>query len=1189
MGRHTLHFSLPQHDTLEGLLVHANLQDYPLQLHTPATRLQAGRQPGLLQGLTEHDLTHYVEALPLPTSRAALVQVSAPATEDGQLVRQLLAMTINVPAAGLQAALAQIEAERAQAPEALPGPPVLTDFEREFMQQHNPMLHADPLHMDTAISLLFQHPNLLDVGEDGNGVVAAYIREKCIRPAIATTNALPLTIASLRSKWTRKIPVLGEEKPDGSRAQMTDPDTPAGQPPVLLFADELHPQVKKAMEGPLMRALQTAQQSEFLRDRSWTVQPGVVEDTSTGHPTTGELVLRAGGDYKWSLTNHTPSWGLVINSSVHYTPMPDIGGARWHANGLWSDAHYLPEANRLTPDLAEHFVQGRMLLRVTLDGDQRGIFSAPLVPKEVQADKAVKVEVRPGGHGSVMASFELNDTRNGLTYRFDGGSLLNSTLAAALWVRHPDDGREELVKDLAITSMDNSSIDGTLRVTCTNYWLRHLGAYVQFLDADDKVMTVPTAWPEQLPELLRHRFQPNPTKKFLDVLPPVNTVCGIPMMADSVTLYIPVPRGAQTIRLLWGGLGMGEYDGDVCPLGIVLTSALELALPVVLLVAGTAMGESKTVAKLLADKRVLYSLILVAGGVLGGYTGYDADKRGNSEWPLMRLANMIGPLLLKTALKEFITRKFAEGTAARAIPILNIAFEVFSAVVTAAQLAQTSMAVTQSPFYYNTDLSRALDVEVELVPDKRFNIFPVQARRYRVVVGFDKNSTTYTAEGSLGDVAGSSQPFKLLFENLPAGGRLQVFAFFYTDSGWQIGQAAPVWVRAESDKGSTVLHVRNLQVIENAIPLTVDSVYEHRAKLAYQGGRHVWQKGAAPTATPATPSPAGRHQVLDWGGITLAQAPTALGYSWRGSGQHVPRDTNPTGPPTDDALYMVQSVSIAEEPERGYAAPTVGYAQRPGLVYDLSGTAGGEGRSFFIEPSADGNFHLRRVQPKFNDMTRQPVPPVFPRANNQSWGCFPMALDRFVVHPQGKVIGVNYQLAKLFICHLPTAARPDAEAPRATLAAGAGLREGLMNGANALAVGLDGALLVLEDNRIQAFDLFGNPVPYFRNPAQPAGAKRAILELAYPTGTRFLDLAVEAKGYLYVLTRRGEGRLADDYRVDIYTPSGELLVSTPRVAADKLTVALNRSVFTLNYETIVGRDGRPEPSVSQWVPPAPQQ
>jgi hypothetical protein len=1187
MQKQTLHFNLPHHNAPEGLLVHANLQDYSLQPHTPATRLRAGQHPSLLQGITAHDLTHYIEDLPLPASRAALVQVSAPATEAGQLVRQLLAMKINVPAAGLQAALAQMEAERAQAPEALPGPPVLTDFEREFMQQNKPVLHADPLHMDTAISLLFHHPNLLDVGEDGNGVVAAYIREKCIRPAIAATNTLPLTIASLRNKWTRKIPVLGEEKPDGSRDQMTDPDTPPGQPPVLLFADELHPLVKKAMEGPLMRALQTAQQSEFLRNRSWTVQPGVVEDASTGHPATGELVLRAGGDYKWSLTNHTPSSGLVINSNVRYDPMPNTAIARWHANGLWSDAHYLPEADRLTAALAEHFVQGRMLLRVTLDGDQRGILSAPLVPKEVKADEAVKVEVSESGHGGTTATFVLNDTRNGLTYRFDGTSRRDNSLAAALWVRHPD-GREELVKDLDIASMNSSSIDGTLHVTCTNHWLRHLGAYVQFLDADDKVMTVPSAWPEQLPEILRHRFQPSPTKKFLDVLPPVNTICGIPIMADPVTLHIPVPRGAQTIRLLWGGLGMGEYDGDVCPLGIVLTSALELALPVLLLTAGTAMGESKTVAKLLADKRVLYSLILVAGGALGGYTGYDADKRGNSEWPLMRLANMIGPLLLKTALKEFIIRKFAEGTAARAIPILNVAFEVFSAVVTAVQLAQTTVAVLQSPFYYNTDIGRALDVEVELVPDKRFNIFPVQARRYRVVVGFDKGSTTYIAEGNLGDVAGSSQSFRLLFENLPAGGRLRVFAFFYTDSGWQIGQAAPVWVRAESDIGGTMLHVRNLQVIENEIPLTIHSVYEHRAKLAYQGGRHVWQQGAAPTATPATPSPAGHHHVLNWGGITLAQAPTALGYSWQGTGQHVPRDTNPSGPPTDEALYMVQSVSIAEDPERGYAAPTVGYAQRPGLVYDLGGTAAGEGRSFFVEPSIDGHFHLRRVEPKFNDVTRQPVPPVFPRANNQSWGCFPVALDRFVLHPQGKVIGVNYRLAKLFICHLPAAATTDAEAPRATLAAGAGLREGLMNGANALAVGLDGALLVLENNRIQAFDLYGNPVPYFHSSAQPTSAKRAILELTYPAGTSFLDLAVEAKGYLYVLTRRGEGRLADDYRVDIYTPAGELLVGTPRVAADKLTVALNRSMFTLNYETIVGRDGRPEPSVSQWMPPAPQ-
>ncbi|WP_460503544.1 hypothetical protein, partial [Hymenobacter agri] len=147
-------------------------------------------------------------------------------------------------------------------------------------------------------------------------------------------------------------------------------------------------------------------------------------------------------------------------------------------------------------------------------------------------------------------------------------------------------------------------------------------------------------------------------------------------------------------------------------------------------------------------------------------------------------------------------------------------------------------------------------------------------------------------------------------------------------------------------------------------------------------------------------------------------------------------------------------------------------------------------------------------------------------------------------------------------------------------------REGLLRNPSALAIGLDGAVLVLESQRVQAFDLHGNPVPYFRDPQQP-GRKISTLALNQPKGTQYLDLAVEGKGYLYVLARQGAGRRPDDYRLIIYTPDGEQLVSTPRMAADKLTVGLDRSVYTLNYEVLLGPNGRTEPSVSQWVPPAP--
>lgn len=125
------------------------------------------------------------------------------------------------------------------------------------------------------------------------------------------------------------------------------------------------------------------------------------------------------------------------------------------------------------------------------------------------------------------------------------------------------------------------------------------------------------------------------------------------------------------------------------------------------------------------------------------------------------------------------------------------------------------------------------------------------------------------------------------------------------------------------------------------------------------------------------------------------------------------------------------------------------------------------------------------------------------------------------------------------------------------------------------------------NNRIQAFDFKGNPVAYFDDPKKP-GEKIPTMPLATEArDSHYLDLAVEAKGYLYVLAYKGAGNAAGDYRLDIYEPSGKFLVTTTGVAAAKIVVDTLRSMYTMNYEVILGQGGRPEPSVSMWLPPAP--
>jgi hypothetical protein len=87
----------------------------------------------------------------------------------------------------------------------------------------------------------------------------------------------------------------------------------------------------------------------------------------------------------------------------------------------------------------------------------------------------------------------------------------------------------------------------------------------------------------------------------------------------------------------------------------------------------------------------------------------------------------------------------------------------------------------------------------------------------------------------------------------------------------------------------------------------------------------------------------------------------------------------------------------------------------------------------------------------------------------------------------------------------------------------------------------------------------------------------------------YLDIAVENKGYIYVLSSLTENDNKTTYRLDIHNPDGSLLLEKPQtgVNAARLTVDQWRAVFTLNYECFLGPGARTEPGVSLWIPSTP--
>ncbi|MCC8378579.1 hypothetical protein [Xenorhabdus sp. PB30.3] len=120
------------------------------------------------------------------------------------------------------------------------------------------------------------------------------------------------------------------------------------------------------------------------------------------------------------------------------------------------------------------------------------------------------------------------------------------------------------------------------------------------------------------------------------------------------------------------------------------------------------------------------------------------------------------------------------------------------------------------------------------------------------------------------------------------------------------------------------------------------------------------------------------------------------------------------------------------------------------------------------------------------------------------------------------------------------------------------------------------------------------------NPAQITVADYlSYMSLNKPAGITYLDVAVEEKGYIYVLSYRNEGRDPTDYILDIYNPDGTFLVTVPdstlvpdpakrqHIVAGHLAIDSFRTLVAMNYGKFLGENQRTQPQISQWKPTTP--
>jgi hypothetical protein len=776
-----------------------------------------------------------------------------------------------------------------------------------------------------------------------------------------------------------------------------------------------------------------------------------------------------------------------------------------------------------------------------------------------------------------------------------------------------------------------------------NYFLRFLGAYIQFLDTDSNIMSTPDWTPDhtgQPPSYIQQRDD----LRWLDGLGSTDTIFGAPnpLLPGLIERDITFPEGAVAARLYALGLGTGRSPyPDPTLYGALRTTIMNLAIPALLLPSATAVTDYRELKKVFDVPSVadVVRALEIANAV---YIGTGSAVDGKVNWSSL---STIGQELFKSGLRpvlDYLVRTLvAKAVLKAAIPFAGWIMAAIDVAIGIAQITQTVVAVATSPWAIQNRLATSLQSVVTVGPDPVAGTFPRgradQARALNVRLIYQSDQPTMSITIPIAPDSVETKLTVRLTNNL--GGRVKFQCEFLV--GTEVaGSASTEWLRNEPKKTAAV----PLLLFQKRVALTAKSVYDHAALLTFQDGRYQWMStGDAPRTTRANRSAEGGkvNAISELSALSLSQRHHQLGYAWKAAGLGIAECASGA---TGTQLFGLQNVDIPGLPMDDTRFSRCGYASLANIVYDsfpprfkmIDGRydLDEQGRPkpdpdsrdlglYYVDPSfgnrpsqQGGGYHLRMIP---NSGTA----PINMPGDTKSYGRFPLPVNSVVIHPSGRVLAINHQLSELMVTTLESKGCPDDQVPFARRIGGPALdykppggvasvrrRAGLLANPIAVAATYDGTVIVLESiqqlpqvSRLQAFDGNGNPVSTFRD---ASGVWSPFLDL--PTGRHYLGLTVAGNTDLtdiFILYYEGLGNAPADYHLDIYQTGSKVppkqenpLVTTPGVSVAALAVDLFRTLYTLNWSMTTdgkgnlagprngetGPAGRTVPSLSQWLP-----